>query len=185
MLILTRDDVASLLDPLALIDAVSAGFQGLSAGAFEAPPRQAVGGDGGSVLTMAGRGAGGPVAVKLVGVFPGNVGLGLEPHPAVICLLDASTGVCLALMDGEEITGLRTAAGAASPRARSRAKTRPCSPSSAQACRPARTCACFRWCATSPRCASSPATRRAAERLVAEYSRAAALTRGPPPRAPT
>jgi alanine dehydrogenase len=113
VLILSRDDVASLLEPLAVLDAVSVAFQGLSAGAFEAPPRQAVGGDGGSVLTMAGRGAGGPVAVKLVGVFPGNVGLGLEPHPAVICLLDATTGVCLALMDGEEITGLRTAAGAA------------------------------------------------------------------------
>ena len=113
MLILTRADVDSLLDPLALLDAVSAGFQALSAGAFEAPPRQAVAADGGSVLTMAGRGAGGPVAVKLVGVFPGNVALGLEPHPAVICLLDATTGACLALMDGEDITGLRTAAGAA------------------------------------------------------------------------
>ena len=44
---------------------------------------------------------------------PANVALGLEPHPAVICLLDATTGVCLALMDGEEITGLRTAAAAA------------------------------------------------------------------------
>ena len=41
---------------------------------------------------MAGRRAGSPVAVKLVGVFPGNVELGLEPHPAVICLFDATTG---------------------------------------------------------------------------------------------
>ena len=85
----------------------------LSSGAVEAPPRQAVAADGGSVLTMAGRRAGSPVAVKLVGVFPGNVELGLEPHPAVICLLDATTGRCLALMDGEAITGLRTAAGSA------------------------------------------------------------------------
>jgi ornithine cyclodeaminase/alanine dehydrogenase-like protein (mu-crystallin family) len=112
VLILTRDDVASLLDPPALLDAVSVAFQGLSTGSFGGPPRQAVPADGGSVLTMAGRAAGGPVAVKLVGVFPGNVALGLEPHPAVIALLDPSTGVCLAVMDGEEITGLRTAAGA-------------------------------------------------------------------------
>ncbi len=113
MLILTRADVEALLEPVALLDAVSAGFQALSAGAVEAPPRQAIAADGGSVLTMAGRASGAPVAVKLVGVFPGNVDLGLEPHPAVICLLDPSTGVCLALMDGEHITGLRTAAGAA------------------------------------------------------------------------
>ena len=119
---MTRDDVEALLDPLALLDAVSVGFQALSAGAVEAPPRQAVAADGGSVLTMAGRRAGSPVAVKLVGVFPGNVALGLEPHPAVICLLDATTGACLALMDGEHITGLRTAAGAAlSTRALARA----------------------------------------------------------------
>jgi ornithine cyclodeaminase/alanine dehydrogenase-like protein (mu-crystallin family) len=113
VLILTRDDVESLLDPVALLAAVSDAFQALSAGAVHAAPRQAVPADGGSVLTMAGRREGGAVAVKLVGVFGGNVALGLEPHPAVICLLDASTGVCLALMDGEHITGLRTAAGAA------------------------------------------------------------------------
>ncbi|HET6548812.1 MAG TPA: hypothetical protein VFG79_10165, partial [Solirubrobacter sp.] len=62
---------------------------------------------------MAGRRAGAPVAVKLVGVFPGNAELGLDPHPATICLLDASTGRALAVMDGEAITGLRTAAAAA------------------------------------------------------------------------
>ena len=31
---------------------------------------------------MAGRQLDSPVVVKLVGVFPGNVALGLEPHPA-------------------------------------------------------------------------------------------------------
>ena len=62
---------------------------------------------------MAGRQVDSPVVVKLVGVFPGNVALGLEPHPAVIALFDATTGACLALMDGEHITGLRTAAAAA------------------------------------------------------------------------
>ena len=58
---------------MALLDAVAEGFQALSAGAVEAPPRQAVAADDGSVLTMAGRRAGSPVVVKLVGVFPGNV----------------------------------------------------------------------------------------------------------------
>ena len=113
MLILTRREVESLLDPHAVLDAVSAAFQGLSSGAVDAPPRQSVRGDGGSVLTMAGRQEGGPVAVKLVGVFPGNASLGLDAHPALVALLDATTGRCLAVMDGEPITTLRTAAGAA------------------------------------------------------------------------
>jgi len=114
-----------VLDPGALLDAVAEGFMALSSGAVEAPPRQAVAADGGSVLTMAGRRAGSPVAVKLVGVFPGNVDLGLDPHPAVICLFDASTGHALALMDGEAITGLRTAAASAvSARALARSDSR-------------------------------------------------------------
>ena len=102
-----------MLDPGALLEAVAEGLTALSSGAVDAPPRQAVRADSGSVLTMAGRRVGSPVAVKLVGVFPGNVELGLEPHPAVICLFDASTGRALALMDGEAITGLRTAAASA------------------------------------------------------------------------
>ena len=53
-------------------------------GAFSAPPRQSVAAERGSVLTMAGRRADSPVVVKLVGVFPGNVAMGLEPHPAMV-----------------------------------------------------------------------------------------------------
>jgi ornithine cyclodeaminase/alanine dehydrogenase-like protein (mu-crystallin family) len=113
VLILSRPQVESVLDPEALLEAVAEAFVALSSGGFDAPPRQAVRAEAGSVLTMAGRRAGSPVAVKLVGVFPGNVGLDLDPHPAVICLFDATTGRCLALMDGEAITALRTAAGSA------------------------------------------------------------------------
>jgi ornithine cyclodeaminase/alanine dehydrogenase-like protein (mu-crystallin family) len=113
VLILSRPQVESVLDPEALLEAVAEAFVALSSGGFDAPPRQAVRAEAGSVLTMAGRRAGSPVAVKLVGVFPGNVELDLDPHPAVICLFDATTGRCLALMDGEAITALRTAAGSA------------------------------------------------------------------------
>ena len=125
MLILSRRDVESCLDPAALLDAVSAGLQALSAGAVDAPPRQAVQAEAGSLLTMAGRREGGPFVVKLVGVFPGNAALGLEAHQALITLFDATTGRCLAVMDGEHITALRTAAAAAlSVRALARADAR-------------------------------------------------------------
>jgi ornithine cyclodeaminase/alanine dehydrogenase-like protein (mu-crystallin family) len=113
MLLLSRRDVEQCLDPAALLDAVSEGLQALSAGAVEAPPRAAVQVPAGALLTMAGARAGGPVVVKLVGVFPGNAELDLETHQATICLFDATTGRCLAVMDGEHITALRTAAAAA------------------------------------------------------------------------
>jgi ornithine cyclodeaminase/alanine dehydrogenase-like protein (mu-crystallin family) len=88
-------------------------LQAVSSGAFDAAPRQSVAGEAGPVLTMSGRKLDSPVVVKLVGVFPGNVALGLDPHPATIALIDATTGGLLAVMDGEVITGLRTAAAAA------------------------------------------------------------------------
>ena len=113
MLFLSRRDVEACLDAAALLDAVSAAMQALSAGAVTAPPRSGVHLDAGALLTMPGHRPGGPIVVKLVGVFNGNVALGLEAHQAVICLFDASTGRCLALMDGEHITALRTAAAAA------------------------------------------------------------------------
>src|SRR3954447_7750245 len=125
MRILSRADVERCLDPAALLDAVSAGLQALSAGAIDAPPRFGVRSEDGSLLTMPGRRAGGPFVVKLVGVFPGNTALALETHQAVIALFDATTGRCLAFMDGEHITALRTAAAAAlSVRALARADAR-------------------------------------------------------------
>src|SRR3954466_13864657 len=125
MLVLTRTEIEGLLSPDALIEAVAGGFRAVSSGEMDAPPRQAVAADGGAVLTMPGRRAGGPAVVKLVGVFPGNVALGLEPHPAGVCLLDATPGRCIALLDREAITGRRTAAATAvSVRALARADAR-------------------------------------------------------------
>src|SRR4051794_8380363 len=113
MRLLSRHDVEACLDPATLLEAVAGAMQALSAGAVTAPPRSGVEVPAGAPLTMPGHRAGGPVVVKLVGVFPGNVALGLESHQAVICLFDATTGRCLAVMDGEHITALRTAAAAA------------------------------------------------------------------------
>ena len=113
VLILSRAEVESLLSPAALLEVVSSGLQAVSAGAFASAPRQSIPVGEGAFLTMSGRRSDSPVVVKLVGVFPANVAVGLEPHPAVIAVFDATTGACLALMDGEHITGLRTAAAAA------------------------------------------------------------------------
>jgi alanine dehydrogenase len=109
MLVISRAEVEALLAHAALVEAVAEGFRALSAGEVEAPPRQAVEVERGAVLTMQGRRAGGPVAIKVVGVFPRNA----DTHPSMICLLDAGTGHPLALMDGAHVTAMRTAAGSA------------------------------------------------------------------------
>jgi alanine dehydrogenase len=113
VLVLSRADVTAALEPAALLDAVSDGLQALSSGGVDAVPRQSIAGDGGTVLMMGGRAGDGPVAVKLVSYFTGNRAVGLDTHLALVCLLDATTGACLALMDGDVITALRTAAAAA------------------------------------------------------------------------
>jgi ornithine cyclodeaminase len=55
----------------------------------------------------------GALVTKLVSLFPGNAGSGLPTHQAVIAVFDPETGSPVALLDGTEITGVRTAAGSA------------------------------------------------------------------------
>jgi ornithine cyclodeaminase/alanine dehydrogenase-like protein (mu-crystallin family) len=109
VLVLLRADVEALLEPAALVEAVAGAFRSLSLGEVVAPARQGVEVERGAVLTMPGRLGGGPVVVKLVGVFPQAA----NTHPALICLLDSETGRALAVMDGDYVTAMRTAAGSA------------------------------------------------------------------------
>jgi ornithine cyclodeaminase/alanine dehydrogenase-like protein (mu-crystallin family) len=109
VLVLSRADVEGLLEPAALLDAVAGGFRWLSLGEVVASPRQGVETEAGTLLTMPGWRVGGPFVVKLVGVFP----RASNTHPAIICLLDSDTGQALAVMDGNHVTAMRTAAGSA------------------------------------------------------------------------
>lgn len=52
----------------------------------------------------------GLAAVKVVGTYPENAGLGLPPNPGLLVLLDSATGVPRALLDAARLTTLRTAA---------------------------------------------------------------------------
>lgn len=99
-----------------LVAALAAQF---AAGA-EVPPRQ--------VLPLAPEGSGLPAvtslvmpawspgryyAVKVINIAPGNAARGLPGLHASVLLHDATTGVPLALMDGDELTARRTAAASA------------------------------------------------------------------------
>ena len=113
VLLLDQDAVARLIDPWELLDELADGFRSLSAGTIVAPTRVEVAVEKGFSLSMPAYRAGGHIGVKVVNVFEGNESLGLPSHMALIGLFDGETGACVAVMDGTEITALRTSAAAA------------------------------------------------------------------------
>jgi alanine dehydrogenase len=112
-LILDGETVERLLDPGMLLDRLEEAFIALSRGEIVAPARIEVATAKGYSLSMPAYRPGGPIMVKIVNVFEGNPAVGLPSHQAVICLFDADTGSCTAILDGTAITALRTAAAAA------------------------------------------------------------------------
>jgi alanine dehydrogenase len=109
---LDQASVLELLDPDALIDAVAVAMADLSAGRASMPPRIAATVPAGVLATMPAYCPSlGVLATKLLTVYPGNVDHPV--HQALIATFDAATGVPTALMDGDAITALRTAAGSA------------------------------------------------------------------------
>ena len=66
-----------------------------------------------TLLTMPAWRSGRSIGVKLVTVFPGNADAGKRSVAAVYALFDASDGVPIALLDGEELTARRTAGASA------------------------------------------------------------------------
>ena len=116
MLVLNRQEVEALLDLDALIDALASAMVDVSAGNVSQPPRIAaqVRQREGNLLVMpAYLPASEALAVKLVSVFPHNHELGVPSHQALIAVFDSETGSPAAIMDGEHITAMRTAAGSA------------------------------------------------------------------------
>jgi alanine dehydrogenase len=112
VLVLSRADVRRLLDLDQLLNALERAFVELSAGRVSVPPRIAAETERGFLAAMPGY-ADGILETKLVSVFAGNHELGLPSHQATIALFDHSTGQPLALMDGTEITAVRTGAASA------------------------------------------------------------------------
>jgi alanine dehydrogenase len=116
VLILSRRDVESLLDPRELIDALAAAMGDLSAGRAAAPDRVAamVPERDGLLAAMPGYVPSlGALTAKLVSLFPHNADGPLPTHQAVLAAFDPETGEPLALMDATALTELRTAAGSA------------------------------------------------------------------------
>jgi ornithine cyclodeaminase/alanine dehydrogenase len=117
MLVLSHDDLRTLLNMKDVIEAVESGFLALGCSMALAPERLHLNipTENGVLLEMPsfmGRGhRGGPaLGTKIVSVFEGNLARGLDIVQSAYLLLDAETGEPLSLMDGKFITGIRTAA---------------------------------------------------------------------------
>lgn len=114
VLVLSKRDVESLLDPDELRAAVATALADLSAGRASMPTRiAAMVADRDALLAAmpAYLPAAGALTTKLVSLFPRNTDR--PTHQAVIVAFDPATGTPEALMDGEAITAARTAAASA------------------------------------------------------------------------
>jgi alanine dehydrogenase len=115
-LILTRREIALLMDQADWLEAVETGFRAGAEGKAQAPPPMTLHGAGGAFHA---KGASLAldrlyVALKLNGNFPDNPeARGLPTIQGALLLCDGETGAMLAIMDSIEITLRRTAAATA------------------------------------------------------------------------
>ncbi len=114
MHVVTATEVDSLLDDASLIQALREAFRS----ECTAPLRHrhtvpTADGDAGVMLLKPAWRLGGPIAVKVVNVFPGNARRGLPSVLGSLMLFDGATGEALAAIDGRALTVRRTAAASA------------------------------------------------------------------------
>ena len=125
--ILSATDVRTALPMPKAIDAMRHAYGQLSAGKVTAPPRQHISTDKGVTLLMpAHLPERSEFGIKIVSVYDGNPDLGLPRITATVLVLDPATGLPKAIMDGSNLTAIRTGAGggvAADLLARKDAKT--------------------------------------------------------------
>ncbi len=112
MLVINRDEVAGLLSMKACIDVMQEVLAALSAGEAVQSLRQVMPlGEGNLLGLMPGQLRQEAAAgAKIISVFPHNHGAGLPSHQGAVVLFDTATGRLKAVVDGREITAIRTAA---------------------------------------------------------------------------
>lgn len=110
--ILTADDVRRAVPMQKAIEANLSGYIALATDQANVPVRSAVPTNRGVHLTMPAHIKGDSTsAVKVVSVFSDNPQNGLPTIHALVLILDAQTGVPLALVEGGVLTAIRTGAG--------------------------------------------------------------------------
>ena len=112
MLLIDASEVRELLPMKEAIEADKKAFLLHSTGETEVPVRPGFTLAGGSALFMPAyvKGDVNRVGIKIVSVFPGNAAKGIPVVPAQVLLLDSDTGEVCAMMNGSEVTRIRTGA---------------------------------------------------------------------------
>ncbi|MEQ1874669.1 MAG: ornithine cyclodeaminase family protein [Ilumatobacteraceae bacterium] len=113
LLVLSRDDVAQCLDPVALREYLAQAFIAFSNGDASVPARVAAESSAGLLIAMPGFVDGVGFGLKAVTVFAGNEGTAMPSHQGVIALFDPDNGSPVAVMDASLITEVRTSVSAA------------------------------------------------------------------------
>jgi len=112
--ILGAEDTRRALPMGETIEAMKQAFGQLSAGTASVPPRSHIDVDdaeGVSLFMPALLADTDDLALKVVSVFPANIKRGLPTIHALVVVLDAETGVPIALIEGGTLTAIRTGAG--------------------------------------------------------------------------
>ncbi|HFC12032.1 MAG TPA: ornithine cyclodeaminase family protein, partial [Anaerolineae bacterium] len=112
LLILSAENVRTALPMDACIDGMKQAYAALSTGVAELPVRTSVAvPDQEAVALFMPARVGADLAIKVVSVFPRNVGRGEPLIYASVLVLDALSGAPLALLEGGALTAIRTGAG--------------------------------------------------------------------------
>ncbi|MDF2827677.1 MAG: ornithine cyclodeaminase [Mycobacterium sp.] len=113
VLVLTHSDISPLLDRHEVRKAVELAHAGLAWGGWQNPaPRSMTLGNAGTAVPMTSAG-GTWASVKMLCDLPGNRDHGLPVQRSSIMVTSATSGECIALLDGRAITAIRTAAASA------------------------------------------------------------------------
>ena len=116
MLILNRTAVAEALDHATCIEVLDTVMRSVSAGNIDMPLRRylAIPGTAGKFTLMPGYlGEPRTFGVKIVSKYPREPGSRYGSHVGAVMVFDAEEGIPLALLDGGELTAIRTAAASA------------------------------------------------------------------------
>ena len=111
LLVLSRADVAAHLSYEACIPLMRDAMTALSQGRTKQLLRQIIDLDGGRAFGVMPGASAENFGAKLISVFPAADGA--PSHRGVVALFDPETGVPAAIVDGSELTGIRTAAASA------------------------------------------------------------------------
>ncbi len=112
--VISRDEVKQAVSMEQAIETVKAAFEQLSTGSASVPIRTQLGvplHDGVTLFMPAYLERTDELGMKMVSVFSGNVEQGLPTINSMVILVDAETGLPIAIIDGTYLTALRTGAG--------------------------------------------------------------------------